>query len=69
VNDGRKESDSDDEENSFLLIIIFCFFLFICFLIYLLKMGNEVNCNCLNKDNENEIVTGVKSPYKFKRAV
>ena len=32
-------------------------------------MGNEVNCNCLNKDNENEIVTGVKSLYKFKRAV
>lgn len=32
-------------------------------------MGNDINCNCLNNDNENEIVTGVSSPYKFKKAV
>ena len=30
-------------------------------------MGNEVKCNCLNKEDENEIVTGVSSPYLFKK--
>ena len=48
----------------------FAFLIFNKFRIFnKLKMGNEVKCNCLNKEDENEIVTGVSSPYRFKKAV